>query len=93
MHAETVELLVKKARLEPDVAVAFADAMDMTLAQAPLVTIPVLDARFAASEARMMIAIENAKGELVRWVFLVMFGNVALSAGATAVVNFLQHGR
>ena len=42
MHAETVELLVKKARLEPDVAVAFAEAMDMTLAQAPLVTIPVL---------------------------------------------------
>jgi hypothetical protein len=34
---------------------------------------------------------ERTKAELVRWVFLVMLGNVALSAGATALLNVLQH--
>jgi hypothetical protein len=33
------------------------------------------------------------KAELVRWVFLVMIGNVALSTGATALLNALQHSR
>ena len=27
----------------------------------------------------------------MRWVLLVMLGNVALGAGATAIVNYLQH--
>ena len=122
MHAATVEVLVNKAHLEPDVAVAFAEAFDMAIANARLVTVPVMDIRFAAidvrfaaidarfveleakmdarfrtSEARMdarfaeMDAkIDKCKAELVRWVFLVMLGNVALSAGATAVLNFLQ---
>jgi hypothetical protein len=35
--------------------------------------------------------IEACKAELVRWVFIVMVGNVALSAGATAILNALQH--
>jgi hypothetical protein len=124
MHAGTVEVLVNKAHLEPDVAVAFAEAFDMANSQ--LVTVPVMDARFAAVEAkmdrrfsevdsrfaaldakidvrfaavdarfetleaRMDAKIEKCRADLVRWVFLVMLGNVALSAGATAVLNFLQ---
>jgi hypothetical protein len=104
MHAATVELLVNKARLEPDIALAFAEAMDMTLSNAQLVTVPLLDmrfaaldarfaaidARFTALEAKMDAKIEKCKAELVRWVFLVMLGNVALSTGATAILNFLQ---
>ncbi len=122
MHAATVELLVSKAHLEPNIALAVAEAMDMSISNAQLVTIPVLDARFAvvdirfaavdarfaavdarfaALEAKMDARfselhaqvdakIEKCKAELVRWVFLVMLGNVALSAGATAVLNFLQ---
>lgn len=34
---------------------------------------------------------EGSKAERVRWVFLVMLGNVALTAGTTALVNMLQH--
>jgi hypothetical protein len=30
---------------------------------------------------------ERTKADLVRWVFLTMLGNVALSAGATVVLN------
>ena len=97
MHAATVEVLVNKAHLEPEIAVAFAEAFDMAIANAQLVTVPVMDLRFAAVGARletlepkMEAKIEKCKAELVRWVFLVMLGNVALSAGATAVLNYLQ---
>jgi hypothetical protein len=132
MHASTVDLLVSKARLEPEIAVAFAEAIDMALANAQLVTIPILDARFAAWEAKMdarfakvdtrfdaseakMDArfaaseakvdaritaleakldakLEKVKADLVRWVFLVMLGNVAVSVGATALLNAIQRG-
>jgi hypothetical protein len=122
MHAATVELLVQKAHLDPDTALAIATAIDMALHNAQLVTVAVLDARFAAaesktdarfaavdarfvalegkidarfaaSEAKMDAALEKTKAELVRWVFLVMLGNVALSVAANAVVNALQHLR
>ena len=144
MHAATVELLVQKAHLDPDTALAIATAIDMALQNAQLVTVAVLDARFAAweakidarfaasearidirfaaaesktdarfaavdarfialetkidarfaaSEAKMDAALQKTKAELVRWVFLVMLGNVALSVAANAVVNALQHLR
>jgi hypothetical protein len=155
MHAATVELLVQKAHLDPDTALAIATAIDMALQNAQLVTVAVLDARFAAfeakidarfaafeakiearfatyeakidarfatfeakmdarfavidarffaleaktdarfaaSEAKMNAALEKTKAELVRWVFLVMLGNVALSVAANAVVNAFQHLR
>jgi hypothetical protein len=38
-------------------------------------------------EARFETRLEQNKAELVRWVFLVMLGNVALTAGATALLN------
>jgi hypothetical protein len=126
MHAATVDLLVQKAHLDPDTALAIATAIDMALQNAQLVTVAVLDARFAAFEAKidarfaafeakidarfaaaeaktdarfvaleakMNAALEKTKAELVRWVFLVMLGNVALSVAANAVVNAFQHLR
>jgi hypothetical protein len=53
MHAATVELLVEKAHLDPDTALAIATAIDMALQNAQLVTVAVLDARFLAFEAKM----------------------------------------
>jgi hypothetical protein len=50
-----------------------------------------VEARFAALEGRFDTQIEKTKAELVRWVFLVMLGNVALSGAATALLNALQH--
>jgi hypothetical protein len=133
MHAATVELLVQKAHLDPDTALAIATAIDMALQNAQLVTVAVLDARFLASEAKMdarfaaseakidvrfaavdsrfsaleakidgrfaaseakwEATLEKTKAELVRWVFLVMLGNVALSVAANALLNALQHLR
>ena len=175
MHAATVDLLVQKAHLEPDTALAIATAIDMAIHNAQLVTVAILDARFAAfeskmdarfaameskmdgrfaamesemdarftamesemdtrftafefkidarfaaskvemdarftaseaksearfaaidsrftaSEAKMEAALEKTKAELVRWVFLVMLGNVALTVAANAVLSSLQH--
>jgi hypothetical protein len=104
MHAATVELLVQKAHLDPDTALAIATAIDMALQNAQLVTVPVLDSRFAASNAEMKagfasleanwsVALEKTKAEVVRWVFLVLLGNVALSLAANALLNALQHPR
>jgi len=109
MRAATVELLVNKAHLEPNIALAFAEAIDMAMVDAQLVTVPILDTRFAeldtrlearfakidarfeTLEARMESRMSEVKAELVRWVLVVMLGNVALSAGATALLNALQH--
>jgi hypothetical protein len=104
MHAATVELLVQKAHLDPDTALAIATAIDMALQNTQLVTVAVLDARFAASnaeikagfaslEAKWSVALEKTKAEVVRWVFLVLLGNVALSLAANALLSALQHPR
>ena len=97
MQAATVEVLVTKAKFEPAVALAVAEAIDMAIAESQLVTIPVLDARFSVLEARIDAKfsasdtkMQAIKAELVRWVFLVMLGNVALTAGITAILNALQ---
>jgi hypothetical protein len=45
MHAEAVEILVKKARFTPEVAVGIAEAMGVSMSMAQLVTVPILDAR------------------------------------------------
>jgi hypothetical protein len=137
MHAATVELLVQKAHLDPDTALAIATAIDMALQNAQLVTVAVLDARFSAFEAKVdarflafeakmdsrfnaleaemhgrfaassaemkagfasleakwSAAHEKTKAEVVRWVLLVLLGNVALSLAANALLNALQHLR
>ena len=108
MQAATVEVLVTKGKFDPQIAIALAEAIDMAIKSSQLVTVPILDARMAAVDARFdamearisarFTAVEagletklhSFKCELVRWVFLVMLGNVALSAGATAVLNALQ---
>jgi hypothetical protein len=57
MKAATVEILIEKAHFEPRVAVAVAEAMDEAIdakiRDAQPVTVPILDARFTASEARV----------------------------------------
>ncbi len=90
MHAAAVEVLIEKSKFEPHVALGVAEAIDMAIQSAQLVTTPVLDARFAASEARMLARMESIKSELVRWVFMVMLGNVGLTAGVTAILNAVQ---
>lgn len=53
MEAAAVDELVEKGEFRPQVAQAIAEALDITIKAANLVTVPMLDARFAQSEAKM----------------------------------------
>jgi hypothetical protein len=68
------------------------------------VTVPILDARLHQLRAGFEIKlgdvrsglvaqIERTKSELVRWVFVVMLGNVVLNAATSVLLNMLQHPR
>ena len=102
IHAEAVEILVRKARFEPEVAIGVAEAIEVSINLAQLVTVPVLDARLKDLKhelqagiqkvtADFKIGLETIKSELVRWVFLTMLGNVALSVGASVVLKTLSN--
>jgi hypothetical protein len=53
MDAATLDILTEKAKFQPDAAAAVAQAIDMALANADHVTVPILDSRFAKVEARL----------------------------------------
>jgi hypothetical protein len=76
IHAEAVEILVSKGKFEPQVAIGIAAAIEVSMNRTQLVTVPILDAR-----------LQELKAELVRWVFLAMLGNVAISTGTAAVLK------
>ncbi len=80
MQAATVGILIEKAKFDPQVALAIAEAIDNERQESQLVTIPVLDARLA-----------DLKSELVRWVFLATVGQVTMLTGI--MYSLLQHAR
>lgn len=156
-QAENVELLIRKAKFEPQAALAVAEAIDNAMTDSKFVTVPILDARLAelreglskdiaacnerigvtserlikelavASERFMKelavtsehftkelavtnerltkeIAVANerllkeigvtndrTRADLVKWVLLAMLGSVAISAGAIAVNQTIEH--
>jgi hypothetical protein len=93
MHAQFVTVPILDARLEElsaEMRISF-----LTLENKLTASIQVLRHELKSDivrlEARFEAHLEQTKAELVRWVFLVMLGNVALSAGVTAVLNALRH--
>ncbi len=76
IHAEAVEIRVSKGKFEPQVAIGIAEAIEVSMNRTQLVTVPILDAR-----------LQELKVELVRWVFLAMLGNVAISTGTAALLK------
>jgi hypothetical protein len=102
LHAEAIEILIEKGRFEPEVALGIAEAIEASMMHAQFVTVPILDARLQELKAEIRLSqmslqasletkMEGIKAELVRWVFLVMLGNLALTAGATALQEALKH--
>lgn len=82
-----VEVLIEENHFEPEIALGIAEAIDMAIADMQPLTLPIFDARLVAFEARLDQKLASAKADLVRWVFLVLLGNVALNAGIIAIVN------
>ena len=75
MHAATVEVMTKKAHFDSNTAMAVAEAFDIAIQHAQLVTIPMLDvrlgelrsemnARFAEAEARWDARFAAFKSEI-----------------------------
>jgi hypothetical protein len=58
-QAETVELLIRKANFQPQVALAVVEAIDKTIKDAQFVTVSILDARLA--ELKAMIEVSNER--------------------------------
>jgi hypothetical protein len=52
MQAEMIDLLSGKGKFPTEQALVLAEAIDMATEQAQFVTVPILDARFAAADAR-----------------------------------------
>lgn len=89
-NAVAVGLLIDKCGFEPRVALGIAEAIETSMTQAQIVTIPVLDTRVAQLEAK----IESVRSELIRWVVGVMLGNIALNVAiAGALFSAFQHSR
>jgi len=63
-HAETVELLVKKANFQPQVALAVAEAIDNSMRDSQLVTVPILDARLADLKTDTQAALLRLENKL-----------------------------
>jgi len=63
MKMATVEILIEKARFEPQTAIAVAEAideaMDRKIETAQLVTVPVLDDRLGKMEAKLEAKLAN----------------------------------
>jgi len=87
IHAEAVEILDSKGRFEPQVAIGIAEAIEVSMNRTQLVTVPILDARLDAFGAELKADLERVKAELVRWIFLAMLGNAAISASTAAVLK------
>lgn len=83
----TVPILdARLAELRADLRIAFAELdKKIELFRSEL------DKKIGVTKSELETKIEASKAELVRWVLLVMLSNVALTAGATALVNMLQH--
>jgi hypothetical protein len=68
MQAATVEILIEKAKFEPRVAVAVAEAMDEAIdrheRRSQLVTVPILDARVAELRGELHGIRSDLQGEV-----------------------------
>jgi hypothetical protein len=98
MQAATVELLKRKGQFPSEQALAVAEAIDMAIADQQLVTVPILDARFAASKAEMdarfaqfdaRIAALEARLDRFRLqiIIAILIGHVALGPVGVAIVK------
>lgn len=70
MEAIAVDRLIEKAHFHSDVALAIAEAIDITIQAGNFVTVPVLDARLAVLEGKMegrFFALEKSIASAKEW--------------------------
>ena len=88
MEAAAMDKLIEKGDASPRLAQAIGEALDITLRAANLVTVPILDARFAQFETKMKArfgAIEKSLESTKVWAVLLYAGLVIALFGTLAV--------
>jgi len=88
MEAVAMDRLIDKGGATPQLALAIGEALDITLKAANLVTVPMLDARFAQHEAKMearFSSLERALESAKVWAVLLYAGLAIAIFGALAV--------
>jgi multidrug efflux pump subunit AcrB len=95
MEAAAMDRLIEKGGATPQLAQAIGEALDIILKAANLVTVPMLDARFAQHEAKMEVrfgaiearfsALERALERTKVWAVLLYAGLLMAFFGALAV--------
>jgi hypothetical protein len=78
LHGVSAEIRVLEGKLDASTKEHKADVQRLSAE---------LDAKLNAQFAKMETKLAEMEAKLVRWVFLVMLGNVALSLAATTVLN------
>jgi len=102
MHAETVELLSGKGKFPMEQAVVMSAAIDMGIEKPQLVTVPIMDARFAVMDARLValdarITQVEARMELklqqwaVKMIIAMLMGQTALGPIGMEVFSSVRH--
>jgi hypothetical protein len=87
MKADTVDILTQKGRFPTEQALAVAEAIDMAISDAQLVTIPVLDARFARLEARIDQKFDRLRLQLI---MAILVGNAAMGPLGAALLDAIK---
>ena len=104
MHAETVELLMAKGHFPTEQALAVAEAIDMAIGDAQLVTVPILDARmakldaqfaavdarFEALQARIDARFERLRGNLIVAVVVIIAAHAAFGPAGVAALKAVR---
>ncbi len=65
-QSRALDELVRKGHFEPQVAMAVVEAIDTTMSDPQIVTVPILDARLAEIRAEVRISAQVLKSEIAR---------------------------
>jgi len=87
MEAAAVDKLIEKGEVRPQVALAIAEALDVAIKAANLVTVPMLDARLAQLDAKMEArfgALERSIETTKVWASILYAGLLIVFFGALA---------
>jgi hypothetical protein len=92
MEAAALDKLIEKGEATPRLAQAIGEALDITLKAANLVTVPMLDARFAQLEAKLEArfgALEKSLESTKVWAVL-LYAGLAIALFGTLTVEQIR---
>jgi hypothetical protein len=82
VQARTLDILIDKAKFDPQTARAVAEAIAAEIQGSELVTVSVLDARLNDVRYGLELKIENLKSELSHRMYSAILGQLAVLLGA-----------